>query len=128
MIKIIRALTKGARGGSGARHTGPRVLNVGGNDRHIPNPCSLPRLGPGVLDIDASMRPDIVCDARQLASLAGAQFDAVYCSHNFEHYYPHDGRNVLQGFLHVLKSDGFAEIHVPDLKAVMQKCRSESRH
>ena len=28
---------------------------------------------------------------------------------------------MLHGFLHVLKPDGFAEIRVPDLRAVMQK-------
>ncbi len=121
MTKIIRAFTKGARGSSGERHADPRVLNVGGNDRHIPIPAHYLGWDQVLLDIDASMRPDIICDARQLASLPSAQFDAVYCAHNFEHYYPHDGRKVLQGFLHVLKSDGFAEIHVPDLKTVMQK-------
>src|SRR5439155_21482849 len=31
-----------------------------------------------------------------------------------------DVAKVLQGFLHVLKSDGFADIRVPDLQAVMQ--------
>src|SRR6266446_7887238 len=47
-------------------------------------------------------------------ALAASQFDAVYCSHNLEHYYRHDGATVLRGFLHVLKPDGFAEIKVPD--------------
>jgi hypothetical protein len=120
MIRFIRSLlARGNRGG--VPHPGPRVLNVGGNDRHIAIPAHYDGWEHLLLDIDASMRPDIVCDARQLTQLSGAQFDAVYCSHNFEHYYPHDGRKVLRGFMHVLKSDGFAELRVPDLKTLMQK-------
>jgi hypothetical protein len=99
----------------------PRVLNVGSSDRNVPIPGHYAGWDNVLLDIDVRVRPDIVCDARQLTSLPGAQFDAVYCSHNFEHYYPHDGREVLRGFLHVLRSDGFAEIRVPDLQSVMQK-------
>src|SRR5205085_7292034 len=38
-----------------------------------------------------------------------------------EHYYKHDGVKVLQGFLHVLKPDGFAEIVVPDINSVMKR-------
>jgi hypothetical protein len=49
-------------------------------------------------------------------------FDAIYCSHNLEHYYKHEGRRVLAGFLHVLKADGFAEIRVPDIKELMRRC------
>ena len=37
-------------------------------------------------------------DARELASMAPQSFDAVYCSHNLEHYYGHDGNRALRGF------------------------------
>ena len=121
MSRLFRSLVARRKATGGPPHHGPRVLNVGGNDRHIPIPAHYAGWDHVVLDIDAHMRPDIVCDARQLTSLAGGQFDAVYCAHNFEHYYPHDGRAVLRGFLHVLRGDGFAEIRVPDLKSVMQK-------
>ena len=50
--------------------------------------------------------------------------DAVYCSHNLEHYYQHDVAKVLKGFLHVLKPTGFAEIRVPDIRSVMHRCIS----
>jgi ubiquinone/menaquinone biosynthesis C-methylase UbiE len=99
----------------------PRVLNVGSSDRNIPIPAHYAGWDNVLLDIDARVQPDIVCDARELTLLPGAQFDAIYCSHNFEHYYPHDGRAVLRGFLHVLRSDGFAELRVPDLQSVMQR-------
>jgi SAM-dependent methyltransferase len=51
---------------------------------------------------------------------AAAEFDAIYCSHNLEHYYRHDGRKVLAGFLHLLKPDGFIDIRVPDVGELMQ--------
>jgi len=97
-----------------------RVLNVGGNSRMIPIPPHYAGWEHLLLDIDPRGNPDVVCDARELTSLAAAQFDAVYCSHNLEHYYKHDGQRVLRGFLHVLRDDGFAEIRVPDLDALMQ--------
>jgi hypothetical protein len=121
MSKWFRFSTRGPKGGADRPQTGPRVLNVGGNDRRIPIPTHYAGWEHVLLDIDASLRPDIVCDARQLTSLAAAQFDAVYCSHNLEHYHRHEGSKVLRGFLHVLRADGFAEIHVPDLRAVMQR-------
>jgi len=97
-----------------------RVLNVGGNTKAIPIPAHYAGWEHLLLDIDPRGEPDIVCDARELTALPAAQFDAVYCSHNLEHYYKHDSRRVLRGFLHVLNDSGFAEIRVPDLDSVMQ--------
>ncbi len=101
--------------------TRPRVLNVGGNNKSIPLPPHYAGWNHLLLDIDPRGEPDVMCDARELTELDPAQFDAVYCSHNLEHYYKHDGRNVLAGFIHVLKADGFAEIRVPDLNVVMRR-------
>jgi hypothetical protein len=100
--------------------TGSIVLNVGGNSKDIPIPGHCAGWTHLLLDIDPTGNPDIVCDARVLDMLTASQFDAVYCSHNPEHYYKHDAAQVLRGFLHVLKPDGFAEIRVPDLLCVMQ--------
>jgi len=97
-----------------------RVLNVGGNSKMIPIPAHYSGWEHLLLDIDPHGNPDVLCDARDLTSLAPGQFDAVYCSHNLEHYYRHDGHRVLRGFLHVLRDDGFAEIRVPDLDSLMQ--------
>ncbi len=98
----------------------PRVLNVGGNNKNIPIPEYFNGWQHLLLDIDPKGCPDIVCDARLLNTLAPAQFDAIYCSHNLEHYYKHDGMKVLQGFIHVLKADGFADIRVPDMETVIK--------
>ena len=97
-----------------------KVLNVGGNTKDIPLPPQYAGFEQLLLDIDPSGKPDIVCDARKLTTLEAGAFDAVYCSHNLEHYYRHDVPKVLAGFLHVLKEGGFAQIRVPDLKAVMK--------
>jgi ubiquinone/menaquinone biosynthesis C-methylase UbiE len=97
-----------------------KVLNVGGNNKEIPLPPQYAEFEHLLLDIDPRGSPDIVCDARELTTLAAKQFDAVYCSHNLEHYYRHDVPKVLAGFLHVLKDGGFAHICVPDINEVMR--------
>jgi len=97
-----------------------KVLNVGGNNKSISLPPQYAEFEHQLLDIDPKGSPDIVCDARKLTSLEAGQFDAVYCSHNLEHYYRHDVPKVLAGFLHILKDDGFAQIRVPDIAEVMR--------
>jgi len=97
------------------------LLNVGGHSKAIALPGQYQQFRQLLLDIDPKGSPDIVCDARRLTELEAAGFDAVYCSHNLEHYYRHEVPQVLAGFLHVLKPGGFAHIRVPDILAVMRK-------
>lgn len=95
-----------------------RVLNVGGNNKQIPIPAHYKGWQHVLLDIDASKQPDVVCDAREMTKLPAGTYDAIYCSHNLEHYWRHDLPRVLEGFAHVLRPDGFVEAIVPDMKAV----------
>lgn len=97
-----------------------RFLNVGGGTKAIPVPRHYLGWQHLLLDIDPSGQPDVLSDAREMTQLASGQFDAIYCSHNLEHYFEHDVPTVLAGFLHVLKPEGFAEIRVPDLALVMR--------
>ncbi|MEE8323232.1 MAG: methyltransferase domain-containing protein [Candidatus Bathyarchaeia archaeon] len=97
-----------------------KVLNVGGYNKNIVLPPQYKGWQQVLLDIDPMGNPDVLCDARELMSLSTNEYDAVYCSHNLEHYYRHDVPKVLRGFIHVLKEDGFADISVPDLDAVMK--------
>ena len=99
-----------------------KVLNVGVNSKDIPLPRQYEGFDHVLLDIDPNGSPDIVCDARELMSLPASGFDAVYCSHNLEHYYRHEIKRVLAGFLHVLKDGGFCHVRVPDLGGVMLAC------
>jgi ubiquinone/menaquinone biosynthesis C-methylase UbiE len=121
LLRYLRDLRKPATEAHGAADVKSRVLNVGGGSKDIPLPPHYGKWRHDLLDIDSKGRPDVVCDARELHTLAASQYDAVYCSHNLEHYYQHDGPKVLKGFLHVLKPDGFAEIRVPDMKLVMKR-------
>jgi hypothetical protein len=97
-----------------------RVLNVGGGNEAIRLPPQYAGFQVLRLDIDAEVSPDVLCDARDMTRLAPGQFDAIYCAHNLEHYYWHEVPKVLAGFLHVLKSDGFAHVIVPDIAEVMR--------
>jgi hypothetical protein len=97
-----------------------RVLNVGGGSKKIPIPPRYDGWEHVLLDIDPKTGADVVMDARLLHTLPPAKYDAVYCAHNLEHYYRHESVQVLRGFLHVLKPEGFAEIRVPDLEKVMK--------
>jgi hypothetical protein len=97
-----------------------KVLNAGGNSKVIPIPSHYAGWDHVLLDIDPKGNSDVVCDAREPITLPSAVYDSVYCSHNLEHYYRHDAKKVLAGFIHVLKDDGFVDIRVPDMHAVMQ--------
>ena len=97
-----------------------KVLNVGGNDKAIPIPACFDGWQHDLLDIDPTGKPDILCDARELWKMPPRQYDAVYCSHNLEHYFAHDVLKVLKGFRLILKKDGFTYIKVPNLIGVMQ--------
>lgn len=98
-----------------------RFLNVGGGSKKIKVPEFYDGWEHVLLDIDPLGNPDICLDARELLTISSDQFDAIYCSHNLEHYFAHDVRNVLRGFHHVLKSDGFAEIRVPDMGELFEE-------
>ena len=99
----------------------PMVLNVGGGSKAVAIPAHYDGWEHLLLDIDPKRGVDVVCDARLLAEkFLASSYDAIYCSHNLEHYYAHDIRRVLKGFLHVLTGQGFAEIRVPDIAELIK--------
>ena len=98
-----------------------KVLNVGGNNREIAIPKVYDGWAHHLLDIDPAGKPDIVADARELDKLPAAGYDAVYCSHNLEHFHSHEVPKVLAGFAHVLNDEGFADIRVPDVGELMKR-------
>jgi SAM-dependent methyltransferase len=103
-----------------------KVLNVGGGSKAIALPAYYRDFEHLILDIDPRGKPDIVCDARELLTRKAGEFDAIYCSHNLEHYFRHDVPRVLRGFHHVLTPDGFAEIRVPDIGMVIKEMVSKN--
>lgn len=102
------------------------VLNVGGGPRKILLPPRYAGWKQDLLDIDPAVSPDLCMDAREMSGLPPATYDAIFCSHNLEHYHRRDAVKVLAGFRHVLKPDGFAEIAVPDLGALIRKVAAEN--
>lgn len=97
------------------------VLNVGGCNKSIPIPMHYDGWQHLLLDIDRNSDVDIVCDARKIPSTIPMHlgtFDAVYCSHNLEHFHRHEIPHVLAGFKALIKDDGFIEIRVPNLQSV----------
>jgi len=42
------------------------------------------------LDIDASVKPDIIGSMTCMDSVPNASVDAIFSSHNIEHLYPHE--------------------------------------
>ena len=91
------------------------MLNVGCGSSRIP----IAGVQEVRLDLNPALKPDIVCDARQLETLPAAQYDGVWCSHVLEHFYEHEVPVVLRGIRHVLKDSGVLFAAVPDLAAMM---------
>lgn len=99
------------------------VLNVGGGTKDYKLPEFYDGYAHVLLDMDNSYgEVDVVMDATKLHLWEGnlVKFDAVYCSHNLEHYYIYDVIKVLRGMFAVLKPGGTVDIRVPDLLAVAQ--------
>lgn len=99
-----------------------RVLNVGGGKADMPTAYSA--WDKVLLDINPDVEPDLCIDAKELLNYDDGRFDSIYCSHCLEHFYRHDVPSVLKGFLHVLNDDGFAEITVPNCKALLDAVRA----
>lgn len=127
---MLLRLLRSSRQGRGPASAAPTLsldpaqryfLNVGGASKSFPVPAHYAGWGHVLLDIDPRSKADLLLDARRLGELEPGQFDAVYCSHNLEHYHAHEVPRVLGGFAHVLKPNGFVEIRVPDLAAVARE-------
>ena len=70
------------------------------------------------LDIDESVKPDVVGTMTDMSAVADASVDAIFSSHNIEHLYPHEVPQALAEFKRVLSPDGFVVITCPDLQSV----------
>ena len=70
------------------------------------------------LDIDESVKPDVVASLTDMSSVESDSFDAVYSSHNIEHLFAHEVPIALNEMHRVLKNDGFLILTCPDLQEV----------
>lgn len=109
------------RSGRGAVARPRVVLHVGCG---APNPETLHRVfrGPAWrevrLDIDPAAAPDITASITDMVGVESGAYDAVYSSHNIEHLFAHEVPLAIGEFVRVLRPDGFALIHCPDLQSV----------
>lgn len=97
-----------------------RVLSVGSGNEAGEMPPWFNGWEVTRLDVNPACEPDLLMDARDLHNQMPVQFDAVFCSHNLEHYYPHEGGRVVSGMRHVLKPDGFVDAYVPNIGRLLQ--------
>ena len=72
------------------------------------------------LDIDASVKPDIIGTMTDMSAVADKSVDAIFSSHNIEHLYPFEVPVALREFRRVLKPDGFVVLTCPDLQSVAE--------
>lgn len=70
------------------------------------------------LDIDESVKPDVVGSMTDMALVPNGSVEAIFSSHNIEHLFPHEVPKALAEFLRVIKDDGFVVLTCPDLKSV----------
>jgi SAM-dependent methyltransferase len=72
------------------------------------------------VDLDPSVKPDLVASITDLRGIADVSIDAVWSSHNLEHLSAHEVPVALSEFFRVLKPGGFALITLPDLQQVAE--------
>ena len=76
------------------------------------------------LDIDPSVKPDIVGDILDLNVIDDNSYDAVFSSHNIEHVFMHEVKIALSEFKRVLKDDGFLLLCCPDISKACEMIAS----
>jgi SAM-dependent methyltransferase len=70
------------------------------------------------VDVDESVRPDLLADVTDLSVIPTESVDAIWSAHCIEHLFLHQVATALAEFHRVLKPAGFACIIVPDLQTI----------
>ncbi len=71
------------------------------------------------LDIDPSVKPDIVASIADLGEVEANAYDAVWSSHNIEHLFHHEAKRMTTRIRNVLKRDGWFIVTCPDIRGAM---------
>ena len=72
------------------------------------------------LDIDSTVKPDIVGTLTDMSLVETGSVDAVYSSYNLDHIYAHEVPIALKEFYRVLNEDGIALVKCPDIQSVCE--------
>jgi ubiquinone/menaquinone biosynthesis C-methylase UbiE len=70
------------------------------------------------LDIDPSVRPDLLASITNMNPVESSSIDAIFSSHNIEHIFPHEIHLAFREFFRVLNDEGFVVITCPDLVSI----------
>jgi SAM-dependent methyltransferase len=106
----------------GAAAAAKVVLNVGCGfpGQNVPAPFRGGEWRELRLDIDPSVRPDIVCSIVDMSPVATDSIDAIWSSHNLEHLHRHEVPVALSEFLRVLRPGGQLLLTLPDLQKIAE--------
>jgi SAM-dependent methyltransferase len=105
------------------------VLNVGcGPARERALPAFFDGWKEIRVDLDPSVKPDVIADATDLSAFDAGSIGAIWSAHCIEHLYAHEVPRALAEFYRVLSDDGFACILVPDLQTIAQYAVSDRLH
>jgi predicted SAM-dependent methyltransferase len=72
------------------------------------------------LDINNTVKPDVVGTLTDMSLIETASVDAVYSSYNLDHIYAHEVPIALKEFYRVLNKDGIAVVKCPDIQTVCE--------
>jgi SAM-dependent methyltransferase len=72
------------------------------------------------LDIDPTVKPDIVCSMTDMRPVGTGSVDAIWSSHNLEHLHRHEVPVALTEFLRVLRPGGELLMTLPDLQRIAE--------
>jgi len=72
------------------------------------------------LDVDATVKPDIVCSMTDMRPVESGSIDAIWSSHNLEHLQRHEVPRALSEFMRVLKPGGMLLMTMPDLQRIAE--------
>jgi SAM-dependent methyltransferase len=68
------------------------------------------------VDIDISVKPDIIDDSSKLENFTSNSVDAIFSSHNLEHLHVEDAKEAMVTYLDRLKPGGLCIIVVPNFE------------
>lgn len=77
------------------------------------------------LDIDPSVKPDIICSMIDMSPVGSDSVDAIWSSHNLEHLHRHEVPRALAEFLRVLRPGGQMLLTLPDLQKIAEMVASD---
>lgn len=72
------------------------------------------------IDIDSSVKPDIVSSLTDIQQIPDEYADVVWSSHSLEHLEAYNVSQALAEMYRMLKPDGYALITMPDLQSLAQ--------